>query len=169
MGAGMLLTLTDAKTAQSCQSLAQIGWNYRESRASGARAQPTKRPRDACSGHMKPVLKEHSVFLSQLEPLHEAHCWPETHLFFGPFGKVPNKNMHNNCFEILIPMASRWIYNVALILWWSTEKMSENMSNVADKVPFVFSVFKFNVEWMWLNFEINILGLNDHTNKFSVS
>lgn len=34
----MLLTLTDAKTAQSCQSLAQIGWNYRESRASGARA-----------------------------------------------------------------------------------------------------------------------------------
>lgn len=110
----MLLTLTDAKTAQSCQSLAQIGWNYQESWDSGARAQPTKRPEHVAS-HMKPVLKEHSVFLSQLELLHEAHCWPETCLFFWPFGKVLNKNMHNNCFEILIPMASGWMYNVALI------------------------------------------------------
>lgn len=165
MGAGMLLTLTDAKTAQSCQSLAQIGWNYRESRASGARAQPTKRP----EMHVAVTWSQSSKSTVFFSP-NSNRCTKHTaRLFFGPFGKVPNKNMHNNCFEILIPMASRWIYNVALILWWSTEKMSENMSKVADKVPFVFSVFKFNVEWIWLNFEINILGLNDHTNKFSVS
>lgn len=34
----MMLILTDAKTAQSCQCLAQIGWNDQESPASGAQA-----------------------------------------------------------------------------------------------------------------------------------
>lgn len=32
----MMLILTDAKTAQTRQHLAQIGWNDQESRASGA-------------------------------------------------------------------------------------------------------------------------------------
>lgn len=35
----MMLILTDAKTAQTRQRLAQIGWNDQESRASGAQAE----------------------------------------------------------------------------------------------------------------------------------
>lgn len=38
----MMLILTDAKTAQTRQRLAQIGWNDRESRASGAQTDAGK-------------------------------------------------------------------------------------------------------------------------------
>lgn len=38
----MMLILTDAKTAQTRQHLAQIGWNDQESRASGAQTDAGK-------------------------------------------------------------------------------------------------------------------------------
>lgn len=69
----MMLILTGVKSAQSCQSLAQIGWNDQESHASGALVKPVK-TWDASSCYMKPILK-HPEEYNVLYPLQGPNCW----------------------------------------------------------------------------------------------